>query len=138
MPTTTHREPIAASADKVWSLVGAFGDNSWHGLETTCDGDGRGAVRKVSMPTGVITELCEEHDPATRTMQYGVVDNNPFPVTDYHGRMQVEPVDDASCELTWASTYEVNADADPSEVDADLAVFLKRAARALKHHAESQ
>ncbi len=137
MPTTTHHETIAASADKVWSFVGAFGDNSWHGLEVTCEGEGLGALRKVTMPNGVVTELCESHDPATRTMVYGVVDNNPFPVSDYHGRMQIDSVGDATCELTWSSTYEVNVDADASQVDADLAVFLKRAARALKNHAET-
>ncbi|MBA2609324.1 MAG: SRPBCC family protein [Actinobacteria bacterium] len=135
MPTTSHHENIAATADTVWSLVSVFGDNSWHNLEVTCEGgDGLGAVRKVTMPTGVVTELCEVHDAATRTVGYTILDNNPFPATDYHGLIEITPVDDASCELTWSARYETEAD--PEQLGADLARFLKGAARALKRHAE--
>lgn len=134
MPTTTHRETIAASADEVWALYSAFGDNRWMGLDVSLEGSGVGAIRKVTMPTGVATEVCEVLDPETRTMQYGLTDGNPFDCTDYHGRIAVTPVDENSCELTWSSTYEAE---NPAEIDAQLAKFLRGAARALKRYAES-
>ena len=124
MASTTHREAIAAPADAVWNLVGSFGDSSWMGgIEMTVEGDGLGAVRKVSMPTGVATELCEVLEPETRTIGYAILDGNPFPATDYHGTITVESVDDASCELVWSARYEPAGDAEA--LDADIARFLK-------------
>jgi hypothetical protein len=137
VPTTTHRETIAAPADSVWNLVADFGSNTWHDLEVTCEGEGVGAVRKVTMANGVVTEECEVHEPSTRTIGYTILDNNPFPASDYHGRIAIAPVDDASCELTWSARYEPAAGADPAQLDADLSRFLKGASRALKRYAES-
>ena len=134
MLTTTHRETIAAPADAVWALVGNFTDNSWMGLELVGEGEGPGATRKVGMPSGVVTELCEVHDPATRTMGYTILDGNPFPCTDYHGRIEITPIDDASCELTWSSSYETEKEA--AEMDAALSAFLRGAAGVLKKYAE--
>lgn len=136
MPTTTHEEDIAASAETVWQLVSAFGDGRWmRGVEVTCEGDGLGALRKVTLPTGVATEVCEVLDPETRTMGYGLIDGNPFPATDYHGRITITPVDAQTCHLVWSSTYETEAD--PVELDANLAQFLRGAAGALKRYAEA-
>ena len=134
MLTTTHRETIAAPADAVWALVGDFGDNSWMGLDLTVEGEALGAVRKVNMPTGVVTELCEVHDPATRTMGYTILDGNPFPCTDYHGLIAIAPIDDSSCELTWSSNYET--DKEPAEIGSALTAFLRAAAGAVKKYAE--
>lgn len=133
MPATTHRDTINASADEVYALFSAFGDNRWMGVEVALEGDGVGAIRKVTLPSGVATEVCEELDPSTRTMQYGLIDGNPFPCTDYHGRITVTPIDADSCALEWTSTYEAE---DPAFVDEQLSAFLKGAAGALKRYAE--
>lgn len=135
MPETTHRDTIQAPADDVFALYAAFGDNSWMGVELTCEGEGVGAIRKVTLPTGVATEVCEELDATTRTMQYGLTDGNPFDCSDYHGRITVTPIDKTSCALEWTSRYEA---ADPAAIDEQLSAFLKRAGGALKRHAESQ
>ncbi len=134
MPETTHRDTINAPAQDVYALFSAFGDNRWMGVEMTVEGEGVGAVRKVTLPTGVATEVCEVLDPVTHTMQYGLTSGNPFPCTDYHGCIQVEPVDDESCALTWSSTYEAD---NPDLVNEQLTAFLSRAARALKRYAEN-
>ena len=133
MPETTHRETIHASADEVFDLYSNFGDNRWMGVDVALEGDGVGAIRKVTLPTGVATEVCEELDPSTRTMQYGLIDGNPFPATNYHGRMTVTPVDDDTCALEWTSFYDAE---DPELVDAQLSAFLAGAAGALKRYAE--
>lgn len=134
MPTTIHRDTINASAAEVYALFSAFGDNRWMGVDVSLEGEGVGAIRKVTLPTGVATEVCEELDPSTYAMQYGLLDGNPFPCTDYHGRITVTPIDEQSCALEWSSSYEAD---DPASVDEQLAAFLKRAAGALKRFAEN-
>ena len=133
MPTTTHRDTINASADEVYALFSAFGDNRWMGVDVSLEGEGVGAIRKVTLPSGVATEVCEDLDPSTRSMQYGLLDGNPFPCTDYHGRITVTPIDADSCALEWSSSYEAD---DPASVDEQLTAFLKGAAGALKRYAE--
>ena len=133
MPTTTHRDTINASADEVYALFSAFGDNRWMGVDVSLEGDGVGAIRKVTLPSGVATEVCEELDPSARTMQYGLIEGNPFDCSDYHGRITVTPIDENSCALEWTSTYEAD---DPVAIDEQLSAFLKGAAGALKRYAE--
>ena len=134
MPAVSHREPIEAPADAVWSVVREFGDDSWTGVTITCEGEGVGAVRTVGMPTGDVVERCDLLEPERCVIGYEILSGNPFPVTDYHGRIAVEPTGAATSDLVWSATYETVDD--PDGVAEGLRRFRRASARALKRHVE--
>src|SRR6185503_13268036 len=65
-------EPVNASADQVWALLGDFGGGpaKWGGpMIESCrvEGSGVGAVRTIGLPGGAtIQERCEGYDAAGR------------------------------------------------------------------------
>lgn len=135
MATVSHIEVIDASADEVWALVGDFGNDSWTGVDITCDGAGVGAVRTVAMPGGDVVERCDHHDPGQRVLGYTVLTGNPFPVTDCHGTIVVASLAGDRSEVSWTIGYTTVED--PTEVEQSLGRFVRASARALKDFAEA-
>lgn len=134
MPAVSHTEPVDATADAVWRLVGDFADDSWTGVLISCEGTGAGAVRTVTMPTGDVVERCDDLDDDSRSLAYTVVQGNPFPVTSCSGRVRVLDTGDDRSEIHWTIDYET--DVDPVAVASDLTGLLRASAGALRAAAE--
>lgn len=110
MSSVVERIDIPVPADVVWETVGDFGAiDEYVPPITNADlsGDGVGAERTLTLEDGgQIVERLEGHDDAAHTLRYSIVDA-PLPVTNYEGTMSVEALDDASCEVTWGSEFDV-------------------------------
>lgn len=113
MASATISKQIGVSADAVWRLISNFGDTSWMpaGTQAKLVGSGVGMERHIAIgPDKSIHERLDALDPATRTLQYAIPVNVPFPVTNYRATMRVRTAG-AGCELEWSASYEVSPDA---------------------------
>src|SRR5207244_6425336 len=86
-------EPVAASAARVWEVLGDFGGVlKWGGTmprSCTVEGSGVGAVRRLGLPGGmVIVERCEAYDAAGRSLSYAIVGKRPLPDGDYLSKVE--------------------------------------------------
>ena len=101
------------SAEKVWSLVGDFGNVSWmpEGTECRLEGEGPGMIRHVGAGPGMsLPETLESIDEPSRTLIYTIPGELPFPATDYRSTMVVREKGGGS-ELEWSCTFEPKGDA---------------------------
>lgn len=131
MAEFTHTATLPASAERAWEVVRRFGDGSWMGVEMTCDGDGEGAVRTISMGGATIVERCERLDDDARVLGYTIVEG-PLPLRDYHSTMTIRPVDDTSCELVWSCTFEPVGD--PEQATGVVKMIYEGGAAGLARH----
>jgi hypothetical protein len=114
MASATISKVVDVPADKVWELISSFGDTSWMpaGTQAKLVGSGVGMERRIAIgPDKWIHERLEALDAASRTLQYAIPVNVPFPVTDYHATMRVR-AQGAGCELEWSARYECAAAAE--------------------------
>src|SRR5207244_6113823 len=81
-------EPVAASAARVWEVLGDFGGVlKWGGTmlrSCTVEGSGVGAVRRLGLPGGMESvERWEAYDAAGRSRSYAAVGKRPVPIRNY-------------------------------------------------------
>ncbi len=113
MTQVSVSKTINVPAEKVWEKVSSF-----RGIEdfspiarSVTEGEGVGATRHCYMPDGAeISELLEMVDDATMTMKYKITDG-PFPITNYVSTIKVKHISDNTCEVTWASEFNVGKEA---------------------------
>ena len=107
----TQRQTIAQSIDvaappeKVWALIGSFGDLAWHPLvaHVKLTGTGIGQLRTVETIDGkTIVEQLVALDPTARTYTYEAVGG--LPVASYTGTLGVKPSGTGSS-IEWRSQY---------------------------------
>lgn len=102
---------ISAPADEVWAVVRDFGAIDTYVppiTDATLTGEGVGAERTLTLADGGrVVERLESLDDDGRTLRYTIVDA-PLPVHDYEGVLSVTDVDASACEVTWASTFDVD------------------------------
>ncbi|MCE2391762.1 MAG: SRPBCC family protein [Proteobacteria bacterium] len=108
MATPCVKEKLDYSAERVWEIVGDFGNTSWFpGANAEIQGQGPGMVRLMGPPEGDrIREELISIDPGKRTLTYIIPENIPFPVTGYRATMTVTPGGADSCELEWSCECE--------------------------------
>lgn len=111
MPSVEERVHISASPDDVWATVRDFGAIDEYVPPITnaeLSGDGVGATRTLTLDDGAeVVERLDDLDDSSRTLRYSIVDG-PLPIQNYEGVLSVQPIDESSCEVTWASTFEVS------------------------------
>ena len=100
-------EPVNASADAVWGILGEFGkllpSPMLKGM--TVKGEGVGAIRSIELADGgVVNERCEAYDGPGRSYSYAVIGDSPMPLTDYLATVTVLP-EGAGCRVDWSSTF---------------------------------
>jgi len=116
-------EELQASADTVWKLVSEFaGIQKWagpmiQGIEV--EGEGIGAVRKISLPGDVVfREELRAYDEGGRSQSYAIVGPSPIPVTDYLATLHIAEAGPNVCRVDWSSTFE------PADVEEAKAIAI--------------
>ena len=104
--SVSHR--FAVPADKLWDLIGDFGNmQKWTGGKPeSCvqEGEGVGSLRRLTLADGrVIVDRLEAT--AERSYTYSIV-TSPLPYKSYRATMQVAAVDETTSELTWTGEFE--------------------------------
>ncbi len=126
MLEVSEKQHLDFDADRVWELISDFGDMSWlPGVKSRVEGSGPGMLRWLLVPGAPdVPERLDSLDPATRTLTYTLLDNLPFPATDYRAQMCVTAAPDGGCELEW--TIQVEPDGVPEpELRAPLEGLLR-------------
>ncbi|MGQ9366458.1 SRPBCC family protein [Azospirillum sp. ST 5-10] len=108
----TKTVAVAAPPDKVWALIGDFGDmQRWHPVvektEAT-DGNNPGSVRVLTLKGGpTITEKLEKYEPEKMTYFYRITDVNidVLPVTNYSSWLSVRPGDGGGSVVEWKGAF---------------------------------
>jgi hypothetical protein len=104
LQTVAGSVELPATADQVWSLIGAFGSD-WHPLiaRVRLTGTGIGQLRTLEMADGkVIVERLEALDDAQRFCRYTNVAG--VPAAHYTGMLEVAP-NGGGCIVTWRVQY---------------------------------
>jgi carbon monoxide dehydrogenase subunit G len=102
-------EDYAASAAVVWQKLSDFGGlASWMPGVATCEseGDGVGAVRKVSMGPVVVVERLESFDDAGRSLSYSIIEG-PMPVQNYLATISVRETGADACHVDWSASFDL-------------------------------
>lgn len=96
---------LAASADRVWQMVGGFnGMPDWcRSIRNSTLHEG-GRVRRLEAADGaIVVERLESFSEQERRYSYSIV-ASPLPVTNYQATLQVGP-GEAACVVEWSSTF---------------------------------
>jgi hypothetical protein len=136
MASVDEHIPIPVSADEAWPLLRDFGAiHEWAPPIADADvtGEGVGAERTLTLADGgQVVERLEALDDESRTLRYVIVES-PLPVEGYEGTLSVRAVDATSCEVTWASTFEVDG-APAEEMVATFAELYTAGLSGLRTH----
>jgi hypothetical protein len=103
---------IAASPEKVWRVIGHFGDLSWDGLVASTQargGDAPDATRSVTLKRGGVLhdEELVRYEPEKFTYATFLphVDVKVLPVTNYASILVVLPQPDGGSRVEWRSAF---------------------------------
>ncbi|MEM8924275.1 MAG: SRPBCC family protein [Actinomycetota bacterium] len=91
---------------RLWSFVADFGglDKIMPTIDASeVDGEGVGAVRRLTMGDAVIVESLDAFDDSARSLTYSIQEA-PLPFADYSATMKVDADGDGS-KLTWTGTF---------------------------------
>jgi len=102
-------ESVAASAKRVWDILGDFGGIRVGGPITdfSIEGSGVGAVRTITMGGARIVERLDVYDESTYTFAYSIInDDGPLPVSNYGSRVQITPNGDTACTVNWTGIFD--------------------------------
>jgi len=114
---------INAPADKVWAVVGNFGDMSWHPAiaktEITGGKNNEADARRVLTlkDGGTINEVLTARDDAGMTMKYDITESV-LPVREYSATIQVQSADGKTTVL-WKSMFKRKDPANPPAAGQD-------------------
>lgn len=105
----TETVTIAAPPDRVWAVVGNFGDMSWLPLveRTEARGGASEATRTLHLKGGAtIDEQLAKHEPQKMSYAYRItkVDVKVLPVTNYSSTITVKP-DGAGSVVEWRGAF---------------------------------
>ena len=112
---------IGASADKVWSELGAFNNLPALLPDVIASSklDAKGVVRelKIKGQKGTLHERLLKYDSKTRIQSYEIIDepNNMVPFTSYTAVIKVKPSSARSCTVEWSSRFEPKAGSSAAE-----------------------
>lgn len=101
---------IDAPADKVWQIIAGPKleelITSLYADKTEFEGSGEGAILTTTLKTGgTVRERIESIDNEERSLKYRVIDNGPWPYTNYHGEMRVTPSGRDACSVSFQCSF---------------------------------
>ncbi len=101
---------IEAPVDELWKVIADFGEVGWmQGLDRVeVSGEGVGMLRAIYAGGGdtPVREELESLDEDAKRLGYGIPENNPMPVTDYHAVMAAVDMGDGRSRLDWSASFE--------------------------------
>ncbi len=130
LQSVVERVDLAASPEKVWALIGAFG-GSWHPLiaDIRLTGTGVGQLRTIETVDGkILIERLDAMDNAKRLYRYSNISG--IPVSQYTGVLEVKPRAGGSS-VEWRAQFRANNQPDLS-VKVMVATLLKTGLESLK------
>jgi hypothetical protein len=134
MLSVSETVDLNASADTVWKTIGNFGAAASYveavercELHTSGDATERLLHLKGGGTVRERLVLSSDHD---RALRYTIVES-PLPVNDYVSTVRVDALDDQSCRVTWASTFDAR-DATDSDAQAAIAGIYRMGFDGLK------
>lgn len=101
---------INAPADKVWRIVGNYGDMSWHPAigkteVTSGKADEVGATRTLTFKDGGgVQEVLTGYEAERMLMKYEITEGT-LPVREYGANIRVEFADDGKSLVTWRAMF---------------------------------
>ena len=122
MSNTKVITTIPAPIEKIWALVGNFGDLPYLSdliKQTTLEGEGAGSVRTLELAAGgLIKERLDVYSAAEHHYTYTIINDDtcPLPFQNYSASVALRALDANSTELSWGGTFEPKPGA--SEADA--------------------
>lgn len=134
MASTRIEGEIAAPVDDVWKVVSDFGGFiEAQGVPVEVEGQGVGAVRRVTIGSAVIVERLEGIDEEARATSYSIVEG-PLPVTDYLATIRLEDTGASSTRIEWGSTFEPSGGMSESDVAEIIAGVYRSGIAGLQRH----
>jgi hypothetical protein len=106
MATASAHIEIAASADKVWQLIGGFDAlPDWLPYIPKSELSEGGRVRTLANPDGdAIVERLLSFDEAGRSYSYSIL-SAPFPVTAYSSTLRVVDAGSGAARIDWSGQF---------------------------------
>lgn len=128
---------INAPADKVWKIVGNYGDMSWHpaiGKTEVTKGkaDEVGATRTLTFKDGGgVKEVLTGYEAERMLMKYEITEGT-LPVRDYGANIRVESAGDGKSVVTWRAMFKRKDPANPGAAGQDDAAAKEAVTGVLK------
>lgn len=96
---------LAASADRVWQLIGGLGSlPDWIPAISNLELSDGGRVRRFSLPGAAFVERLMAFDEKGRTYSYAILES-PVPQKDYLSTIRVIDLGDAGARVEWTGTF---------------------------------
>jgi hypothetical protein len=112
---------VNAPADAAWKKIAGFCDiGAWFKTTCTISSGKDGEVGAVRVIAGRVTELLVAKTAWSYTY------SQPKSPIDYHGTLEIRPVDKKTSKLLYTLIYDAAALPDPSKKDADIANRTKQ------------
>ena len=112
MQNVSIKKEIPVSAIKVWHLISALeGLDRYLEIFTSCEvvGNGVGAVRNCELFDGrKYSDKVIELNESTFTFKTELVSSD-LPFKKYYPKIELKPLDESKCELTWSADFEVES-----------------------------
>jgi hypothetical protein len=102
-------EKINAAVDSVWALLGNFADiKPGPGIEAVdYQGEGVGMTRAIHLTNGTIVERLEQHDAATKTFSYSIInEDSPLPFSNYSANVRLKADEGDTTTVEWVGNFE--------------------------------
>ncbi|NNE33076.1 MAG: SRPBCC family protein [Winogradskyella sp.] len=112
MSTVHVKIAINVPAKKAWATLSSFsGIEEFSPIASSeVNGQGVGAKRTCTMPDGSkIYEVMNEMDNDKMHMQYAIL-SGPFPITNYISDVDIKAIDNSTCEVSWACSFNPNSE----------------------------
>lgn len=128
---------INAPADKVWKIVGNYGDMSWHpaiGKTEVTKGkaDEVGATRTLTFKDGGgVKEVLTGYEAERMLMKYEITEGT-LPVRDYGANIRVDSAGDGKSVVTWRAMFKRKDPANPGAAGQDDAAAKEAVTGVLK------
>ncbi len=108
MTTVQVIESVSAKAEDVWEILSDFGGIKVGGpIEAfEIEGQGVGAVRKITMGGGQIVERLDVSDAESLTFSYSIINEDPpLPVQGYSATVKITANSESTCTVDWTGTF---------------------------------
>ena len=139
MKKTVVNKKIAVPASDAWEIISnPIGVEHYYPAVSSSEVVYRRGipVRNVILLDGShYEEVFNRIDHENRKVSYSIIDPSPFPYSKLKGCIAIKPVDEDTCEISWACCYDVGSGA-VEEIDVVLKLVISLAIKGLERFFE--